>query len=50
MKYLNDAPKRLPEELPNHTRFVTEMERVIAPIESGIVGERPVIDDYNIRA
>ena len=41
----NDAPKRLPEEL-QITRFVTEDGKDIAPIESGIVGERPVIGDY----
>ena len=41
----NDAPKRLPEEL-QITRFVTEDGKDIAPIESGIVGERPVIGEY----
>ena len=41
----NDAPKRLPEEL-QITRFVTEDGTDIAPIESGIVGERPVIGEY----
>ena len=41
----NDAPKRLPEEL-QITRFVTEDGKDIAPIESGIAGERPVIGDY----
>ena len=41
----NDAPKRLPEEL-QITRFVTEDGNDIAPIESGIVGERPVIGEY----
>ena len=41
----NDAPKRLPEEL-QITGFVTEDGKDIAPIESGIVGERPVIGEY----
>ena len=41
----NDAPKRLPEEL-QITRFVTEDGTDIAPIESGIVSERPVIGEY----
>ena len=41
----NEAPKRLPEEL-QITRFVTEDGKDIAPIESGIVGERPVIGEY----
>ncbi len=50
---LNMAPQRCTkrsQKNPQITRFVTEDGKDIAPIESGIVGERPVIGDYHTRA